>query len=441
MERTLPWIRDNPQFAALSFTAVVLAIVMTVLALTMRKTGMSLRPVVWFIGFFVIVAGPQAVVHFLDGVVLRRDRETRPAQAANSIGNDAPSSARAPVPWEVVFGPKADPALITDAKAGLSAILANAQDARLSFSVDGSSALAARFNSATAAALALDKYGTFFAFAEPRGSDDTGWTARRHGGQGEWVHVVTAGPELYAWTAADRELVLAKRARALGPVTGIVAGPDQSAPGLPLVSRRLVAHPGLMVSIMSLNLVAAGWWFFKGSAWAARVERTQLALPSSAQMLRSDLVAINRRNVPTAVKHNPDDTIEIEWRYADARWFDLMRLHRIKRIHRLVLILDEPSHTVRAREYGSAFDASANARTLRLEWKAVTGIQFFALEHQRVFGAGLGADGKPTGELNQSYTFNLQELKRPVIEAVTRAGWHWQPVVWNAPASLRWLTE
>ena len=78
---------------------------------------------------------------------------------------------------------------------------------------------------------------------------------------------------------------------------------------------------------------------------------------------------------------------------------------------------------------------------LRLDWKAATGIQFFAFERQRVLGAQLGADGRPTGELSKAYTFNLQELKAPLIEAVTQAGWRWQPLTWNAPASLRWLTE
>jgi hypothetical protein len=43
--------------------------------------------------------------------------------------------------------------------------------------------------------------------------------------------------------------------------------------------------------------------------------------------------------------------------------------------------------------------------------------------------------------LTQAYTFNLQSLKSPLIERVTNSGWRWQPVTWNAPASLRWLTE
>jgi hypothetical protein len=59
----------------------------------------------------------------------------------------------------------------------------------------------------------------------------------------------------------------------------------------------------------------------------------------------------------------------------------------------------------------------------------------------RFFGVQLDASGKPTGELSKDYTFNLQELRQPIIEAVATSGWTWQLVVWNAPGSLRWLTE
>jgi hypothetical protein len=49
----------------------------------------------------------------------------------------------------------------------------------------------------------------------------------------------------------------------------------------------------------------------------------------------------------------------------------------------------------------------------------------------------LDAGGKLTGKLSKAYTFNLQELKQPVIEAITASGWIWQPVVWNASGNLR----
>jgi hypothetical protein len=258
------------------------------------------------------------------------------------------------------------------------------------------------------------------------------------------VHVVAAGPELYAWTGATKESVLANRVRTLGPMAeGKATGsPVESGTRAPeLVSKRLARQTGVMLAIVSLNIIGAGVWFFKGSAWAARVDGSRALRPVSTDMLRGSLVVVNQRDVPTEVTPRPDGTLEIDWRYGDARWFDLMRVHRMKRAHRLVLIFDESSHTVRVREYWSAFDASAGVQGLNLHWTMATGIQFFAFEHTRVFGAQLGPDGKPTGELSKAYTFNLQALKQPIIDAVTAAGWRWQPVAWNAPASLRWLTE
>ena len=114
-------------------------------------------------------------------------------------------SALQPIPWDIVFGPNADPSLITDAKPGLDYILGDAVEAKISFNAAGESALAARFANAKAAATALNRYGSFFQFADVTGSDTDGWTARRFNGQGEWNHVVTAGHELYAWSGTQRK--------------------------------------------------------------------------------------------------------------------------------------------------------------------------------------------------------------------------------------------
>ncbi len=152
---------------------------------------------------------------------------------------------------------------------------------------------------------------------------------------------------------------------------------------------------------------------------------------------------MNQQKIPVQVVASPDsdNTLEITWRYADAQWFDLMRAHKMQRTHKLVLALDEQSYKARVREYWSAFDASAGPNDMRLSWTAATGMQFFQFEHRRVVGVQLDASGKATGELSKASMFNLQELKQPIIDAVTISGWTWQPVMWNAPAGLRWLTE
>ena len=69
------------------------------------------------------------------------------------------------------------------------------------------------------------------------------------------------------------------------------------------------------------------------------------------------------------------------------------------------------------------------------------GIVFFQYEHQRVFGLQLDDGGRFKPELSYSYTFNLDELKSPLKEAITRSGWTWRPTLWQGPTWLRWLTE
>lgn len=429
-------------FLAISLLLTVL------LGLLMRRAGVSLKPLVFFFGFLAIIAVPQMVVHLLDAFVHARQIRQQPNEEATAKITTLTPSALQPVSWDIVFGPNADPSLITDAKNGLDYVVGDALEAKLSFNTAGESALAARFANPEAAAGALNRYGSFFQFARVTGSDSGGWTARRFNSQGEWNHVVAAGNELYAWTGSTKETVEANRVRALGPLPvepkSADVGPS-SAPALSKtqVSARLSSNWRAMTAFLVINLSLAVFWFFKGSAWSVRQPPQPGTRPEPATFLRDRLLALNQQDVPVQVTALPNnsDTLDITWRYGDSQWFDLMRTHKMHRTHKLVLALDEHSHTARVSEYWSAFDASAGPNDLRLNWNAARGMQFFEFEHRRVFGVQLDASGKPTGELSKAYTFNLQELKQPVIEAVTASGWTWQPVMWNAPGNLRWLTE
>src|SRR5262249_11730560 len=151
----------------------------------------------------------------LDAFVHARQIHEQPTQSAPASPTIAAPSVLQPVSWDIVFGPNADPSLITDAKRGLDYILSDALEAKISFNAAGESALAARFANAEAAAAALNRYGSFFQFAKVSGSDAGGWTARRFNGQGEWNHVVVAGNELYAWSGSTKEGVEANHIRAL----------------------------------------------------------------------------------------------------------------------------------------------------------------------------------------------------------------------------------
>jgi hypothetical protein len=443
MERLLQSFREYPAVIGISVFVLVSLVLTMLLGTLMHRAGVSLKPLVFFLGFLAIVGVPQGTIHLLDAWAHHRSRSTSPDSTDRTPPNTGHLDGQIPpIPWETVFGPNADPSLITDAKRGLDAILSEATDAKLSFNVAGESALAARFKNATAATEALNRYGTFFQFAQASGSDSSGWTAKRHNGQGEWAHVIAAQNELYAWTGATRESVLANRTRALGPIRDIFSDPTRSTdPSKTRVSNRLSKNLPVMVTFLGINVVLAVGWFFKASAWSTRIAPTG-AQPVDAATLRSLLLAMAPPDSPITVQAAPDgQTLEVSWRYGDARWLDLMRVHRLHRAHKLVLELDAAQRKVRVREFMSAFDASAGADGLRFAWNVSRGMQFFQIEHQRNFGVQLRRDGMPTGDLSNAYTFDLQELKAPAIEAITGAGWIWQPVMWSAPAAFRWLTE
>ena len=447
MNNMLHAFAEYPVLIGIALFLAISLLLTVLLGLLMRRAGVSLKPLVFFFGFLAIIAVPQMVVHLLDAFVHARQIRQQPNEEAKATTAAVATNALQPVSWDIVFGPNADPSLITDAKNGLDYVVGDALEAKISFNTAGESALAARFANPQAATAALNRYGSFFQFAQVTGSDSGGWTARRFNGQGEWNHVVVAGNELYAWTSSTKENVEANRARALGPLpmeakSTNVGASSAPAPSKTQVSTRLSSNWRAMTAFMVINLSLAVFWFFKGSAWSVRQSAKPGTRPEQATSLRERLLALNHQEQPVQVVASPNNnTVEITWRYGDAQWFDLMRAHKMHRTHKLVLAMDEHSHTARVVEYWSAFDASAGPYDLRLNWNAARGMEFFEFEHRRVFGVQLDASGQPTGELSKAYTFNLQELKQPIVKAVTASGWTWQPVMWNAPNSLRWLTE
>lgn len=198
----------------------------------------------------------------------------------------------------------------------------------------------------------------------------------------------------------------------------------------------------VMVPFAALNFALVVLWVFRGGAWAARAASPLAGspVPVGVDELRRRLLAACREHDLLVVTAGDDGTVTLDWRHGDARWIDLARLHRATRTQRLVLHLDEADHTVRVCEYWGAFDASAGADGLRLQWRRAAGIRFFDREHDRVFGAQVDARGRPTGALSRVLAVDAQAMKRPAMAAVTGAGWRWQPVLWRAPPVLRWLT-
>ena len=72
-------------------------------------------------------------------------------------------------------------------------------------------------------------------------------------------------------------------------------------------------------------------YFFKGIAWATRIEPNPLAPPLSLFALRERVLSLNNLELPLQIE--PDvrvDLLVATWRYADARWIDHARAHGMR---------------------------------------------------------------------------------------------------------------
>jgi hypothetical protein len=447
------FVEANPVFIGLGAGLAITLVVLAILAVLMRRAKVSLRPIVFFAAFLGVILLPQLLGHLILAV--------RPPLVTPGAAPTAVAAPRLPV-YEgryadprLLFGADVQTELVQDAIPVFREFLGTAEHAELAIFPSAETVLAASFATDGEAERAAQGYARFFGVdfkAGPGGE----WRGHRPG-VGDRVAMLRSGADLLVWTAPTDAALTARRHAigvfTTGPdvprVTTAAAAvspppsPDYLLPFAPAVIGYFEPWPVRIAALVTLMLLAA-LVFFKGSAWAARVQAQagRAARPLPLPALRARLLEVNGIDVPMQVTALPDGRgLRVDWRYADAKWMDHARAHGMRRAHRLEIDLEEDSHTARVTEYWGAMDWSAGRRGGEIKWHAARGIQFFQYAHERVFGLQFGADGRPSGALSHAYTFDLQELKQPFLRAVTGAGWTWQPVMLNAPRPLRWLTE
>lgn len=447
----LQFLRTNPGV----FISVALlgacGIVGCLVGLLMTRGGASPRPVYWLAGFFTLVILPQIVGSLW--MAIQAGNAAAPRNLAlDQLAAPAHGEADAGVRQAAVkllFGPDADAQLIIDARQVFGDAFEQAESAPFATLPNGDTVLLARFKSYSAAEKSWFYYlrNTGLNQLGGKGDSQRGYAVTRP--VGDRAYVLHLGNWVGIWTGAD-DGAIRKRMTAGGftiprraPLAEVADSATPHPPAAP--SHATQASPvstGLIAGAFVVYLFLVVLYFFKGAAWAGTSRPKPGLAPISATELATRLEAINTLDVPFRLERGAQpNEFFAAWRYADAKWVDLARAHGMRRTIRIQLKLDERNGVVRATDYAADYDWSAGRGGASVEWKAALGIVFFQSEQQRVFGLQLDEQGRFKPELSYAYTFNLNEMKSPLVAAVTGAGWNWRPSVWQGPRWLRWLTE
>jgi hypothetical protein len=466
-------LRANPGLLVWVLIFGICTLVCTVAAILVSRSGGSLRPIYWFGGLILLFGLPQFLAHLYLALSAQQSKAPRIAAMQKLASDSTPETHQKSA--RLLFGEDADADLVIDARAAFGEALAKAEVARFASLPTGETVLLARFGGYSDAERAWFLYLEFTGLNKLGGKGDSqrGYAVTRP--VGDRAYALHMSDMLGVWTGRD-DATIRQRMQTGGfeiprrAPLGAGGEPQPSSAARADLATNLQSHGGInaesnyvarrpaadtntqtkmsaprivaIASGLALYLLLVVLYFFKGAAWAGSSPARTLAKPIPAAELVSRLEAINALDVPFRIDRSENDPVLVAtWRYADGKWIDLARAHGIRRLHRIKLALDPSSHTVRATDFAASYDWSAGGTGASVEWKMVTGITFFHYEHRRVFGLQLDRSGGLKPELSYAYTFNLQEMKGPLIDAVTSSGWSWRPVAWQGPKWLRWLTE
>jgi hypothetical protein len=148
----------------------------------------------------------------------------------------------------------------------------------------------------------------------------------------------------------------------------------------------------------------------------------------SATEVRAALLAINQPTLPFVVRDGAAEKVDLvaEWRIVDAAWQESFAKAGMTKVFKILMRLDADARTVRAVDQEWSVEWRAGVPTLALAAQAFRG-QKFEMSGGVSYGfKDKGGFGKVYG-----YQFSTGEMKTPLQNATTGAGWTWRGVTFG----------
>ena len=155
-------------------------------------------------------------------------------------------------------------------------------------------------------------------------------------------------------------------------------------------------------------------------------KRPAIGVPAKTRAeVRADLLAVNRPTVPFIVQDGAPENVDLvaEWRIVNATWYEFFAKASLKKVFKVLIKLDELAREVRAVDQEWSVEWRAGVPILSLAANAFRG-------QTKKFSFGTAFAFTKRGSFGEvyRYQFSTAEIKTPLQDAVTKAGWVWRGV-------------
>jgi hypothetical protein len=150
--------------------------------------------------------------------------------------------------------------------------------------------------------------------------------------------------------------------------------------------------------------------------------------PKPPAEVKAALLAVNRPTAPFLVRDGAAENVDLvaEWRIVDAKWYELFAKAGLQKVFKVLMRLDPQKQEVRAVDQEWSVEWRAGVPSLSLATEAFRG-------QKTEISFGTAYAFTETGQYGQvyNYRFATGEIKTPLQEAVTNAGWTWRGVAFG----------
>jgi hypothetical protein len=140
----------------------------------------------------------------------------------------------------------------------------------------------------------------------------------------------------------------------------------------------------------------------------------------SPEKVRERILALNRPSAPFQIMDGKSENADLiaEWKIVDAQWYEIFAKAGLSKVFKIYLTLVPEKKEVQALDKEYSVEWRAGVPKLSIAAKAFRG-QTQSIEFGKAYG--FTEELKPGVVYN--YRFNTKEIKQPIQDAVTAAGW------------------